>query len=78
MMKMMIGLRSDLKLASLKDAPLDHLGSPVPLLFLLRQGHHASLLMLLNLIFLFSHFMTFMSFMIKVLLQLQINICTTS
>ena len=52
-------MKSDLKLAPLKDPPLDHLGSPVPLLFLLRQRHHASLLVLFNLIFLFSHFMTF-------------------
>ena len=71
----MIGLRSDLKLASLKDAPLDHLGSPVPLLFLLRQRHHASLLVLLYLIFFIFTF--YDTFMIIVLLQLQINTCTT-
>ena len=59
MMMRMMCIKGYLKLAPLKDAPFDHLGSSVPLLFLLRQRHHASLLVLLNLIFLFSLFMTF-------------------
>ena len=56
MMMMMMCMKSYLKLAPLKDPPLDHLGSSVPLLLLLRQGHHASLLVLLNLKFLIFTF----------------------
>ena len=75
MMMMMMCMKSYLKLAPLKDPPFDHLCSPVPLLFLLRQGHHASLLVLLNLkFFIFTFYDTFR---IRVLLQLQINIRTT-